>query len=46
MSPIPLALQNVIDRLVKFPGVGRRSAERMAHFILNKLSSDDVKLLS
>ena len=46
MSSIPLALQNVIDKFVKFPGVGRRSAERMAHFILNKLSSDDVKLLS
>ena len=46
MSSIPLALQNVIDRLVKFPGVGRRSAERMTHFILNKLSSDDVKRLS
>ncbi|HDZ77172.1 MAG TPA: recombination protein RecR [Candidatus Omnitrophica bacterium] len=46
MSSTPVALQNVIDKFVKFPGVGRRSAERMAYFILNNLSSDEVKLLS
>ncbi|NBU33228.1 recombination protein RecR [bacterium] len=34
MSLIPKALQNVVDALSKLPGVGPRSAERFAYFLL------------
>ncbi|PIQ89290.1 MAG: recombination protein RecR [Candidatus Omnitrophica bacterium CG11_big_fil_rev_8_21_14_0_20_42_13] len=43
---IPEVLRRVIDKFMKFPGVGRRSAERMAHFVLNKLSLDEIKVFS
>lgn len=46
MSSVPLVLRNLIDKFTKFPGVGRRSAERMAHFILNKLSLAEIKSFS
>lgn len=42
----PLSFQALIDKLVKFPGIGRRSAERIAHFILNKLSLEEIKSFS
>ncbi len=31
----PKLLENLIEQFIKFPGVGRRSAERMAFWILN-----------
>ncbi len=31
----PKLLQNLIEQFTKFPGVGRRSAERMAFWVLN-----------
>lgn len=34
MSLLPVALQNVIDDLGKLPGVGPRTAERYAYFLL------------
>lgn len=46
MSGVPLVFQDIIEKLVKFPGIGRRSAERMAHFILDKLSLGEIKALS
>lgn len=42
----PLVLRTLVDKLTQFPGIGRRSAERMVHFILNKLSLEQVKSLS
>ncbi|MDP1852925.1 MAG: recombination mediator RecR [Candidatus Omnitrophota bacterium] len=45
-STFPLSFQVLIDKLVKFPGIGRRSAERIVHFILNKLSLEEIKSLS
>lgn len=46
MPTAPIAFQGLIDKLTKFPGIGARSAERMAHFILNKLSLAEIKSLS
>lgn len=46
MAALPVTLQNLIDKLTKFPGVGRRSAERMAYFVLNEFSLDEIKSLS
>ena len=34
MSLVPKALQNVVDALTKLPGVGPRSAERFAYYLL------------
>ncbi len=31
----PKLIENLIEQLIKFPGVGRRSAERMVFYILN-----------
>lgn len=45
-NTFPLSFQALIDKLVKFPGIGRRSAERIVHFILNKLSLEEIKSLS
>lgn len=42
----PLVLRTLVDKLTRFPGIGRRSAERMVHFILNKLSLAEVQSLS
>ncbi|MFH1772476.1 MAG: recombination mediator RecR [Candidatus Omnitrophota bacterium] len=38
------AFNELVKSLARFPGVGRRSAERMAFHIL-KMTSDDLKLL-
>ncbi len=46
MSSSPLVFQELIDKLRKFPGIGARSAERIAHFILNKLSLEEIKSFS
>ncbi len=41
----PLSIEQLIDYLVKFPGVGRRSAERIISYILDT-SKDDIEKLS
>ena len=38
----PKLIENLIEQLVKLPGVGRRSAERMVYWFL-KQSNEDVK---
>lgn len=39
------SIERLVERLVKLPGIGRRSAERIVHYILSA-SADDVKELS
>lgn len=39
------SIEKLIERLVKLPGIGRRSAERIVGYILNA-PREDVKLLS
>lgn len=39
------SIEKLIEALVKFPGIGRRSAERIIGYILNA-SSDEIKSLS
>jgi recombination protein RecR len=41
----PRVIETLIEQLMKLPGVGRRSAERMVFWILNH-PSDDAELLS
>jgi len=41
----PRLVENLIEQLVKLPGVGRRSAERMVFWFLNN-PQDDVKLFT
>lgn len=45
MSFYPQPLQHLIDELAKLPGVGSKTAQRLAFFILN-MSDDEVKGLS
>jgi recombination protein RecR len=45
MSAYTDSIEKLIERLVKLPGIGRRSAERLVEYILNA-SQEDVKLLS
>ena len=45
MSSFPKILEDLIEKLTRFPGVGRRSAERMALHIL-RMSPKDAKELS
>ena len=40
----PRLIENLITRLSKLPGVGRRSAERMAFWLLNHPKEDSVGL--
>lgn len=44
MSVYTESLQRLIEELAKFPGVGQRSAERFAFFVLRS-SNDDVRAL-
>lgn len=53
MLNYPSVIENLIERLVKFPGIGRRSAERIVFYLLeasleeaNLLSNDILKLKS
>ncbi len=39
------SIEKLIERLMKFPGIGRRSAERIIGYILNA-PRDDIKCLS
>ncbi len=43
---LPKALENLIDEFMKYPGVGRKTAERYALFTLNKLSNESVEQFS
>ncbi|MCM8758136.1 MAG: recombination mediator RecR [Candidatus Omnitrophica bacterium] len=45
MSVYPEAIQRLIEKLIKLPGIGRRSAERITEYIL-KASLSEVKALS
>ena len=45
MSSFPRILDDLIEKLSKFPGIGRRSAERIAFYIL-KMNLKEVKELS
>lgn len=41
----PVAIEKLVEELIKLPGVGRRSAERIIFHLLNNPSKDDVLLL-
>lgn len=45
MSTFPKIFNDLVHSLARFPGVGRRSAERMAFYIL-KMNVDDAKTLA
>ncbi len=42
----PEPIINLIDSFEKFPGIGHKTAERLAFFALNKLSNEDVNLFT
>lgn len=42
----PVTIEKLIQELVKLPGIGRRSAERIVFHLLNSSSRDDIALLS
>ncbi|MDT8336404.1 MAG: recombination mediator RecR [Candidatus Izemoplasmatales bacterium] len=43
---LPKTLEDLIEEFKKFPGVGRKTAERYALFIINKYSDTDVHQFS
>ena len=45
MPGYPKVIENLLERLVKFPGVGRRSAERIVFYLL-EASREEAGLLS
>ena len=45
MAGYPKVIENLLERLVKFPGIGRRSAERIVFYLL-ETSKEEVGLLS
>ncbi|MFA5320745.1 MAG: recombination mediator RecR [Candidatus Omnitrophota bacterium] len=45
MAIYPASVEILIERLTKFPGVGRRSAERIINYIL-QAPKEDIKALS
>lgn len=44
MSALPDSLQNLVEHLAKFPGVGRKSAQRMAFYLLKSEREEVVAL--
>lgn len=44
--PYPSTIEKLIQELVKLPGIGRRSAERIVFHFLNSHSRDDIALLA
>jgi len=44
MSSLPTSLQTLIDQLSRFPGVGKKSAQRLAFFILKNTREDAVAM--
>lgn len=45
MAGYPKPIENLLERLVKFPGIGRRSAERIVFYLL-ETHKEEVSLLS
>ncbi len=45
MSNYPESIEKLIDKLVRLPGIGRRSAERIIGYILNA-PKDDIRQLA
>lgn len=45
MSTYTESIEKLIERLIKLPGIGRRSAERIVGYVLNA-TKDEIKLLS
>ena len=45
MATYPDSVERLIERLIKLPGIGRRSAERIVGYILS-VSREEVRLLS
>ncbi|MFC1645711.1 recombination mediator RecR [Candidatus Omnitrophota bacterium] len=45
MSGYPSIIEKLLERLVKFPGIGRRSAERIVFYLL-EASKEEVNLLA
>lgn len=43
---LPKTLEDLIEEFKKFPGVGRKTAERYALFVINKYSDTDVHQFS
>jgi recombination protein RecR len=43
--PYPKVIEDLLERLIKFPGVGRRSAERIVFYLL-EASNEEVTSLS
>jgi len=41
---LPLSLKNLIDQLSKLPGIGQRSATRLAFYLLNQPEKDLLEL--
>ena len=39
-------IESLIEQFAQFPGVGRKSAERMAFYVLDAMSDDDAKKMS
>ncbi len=46
MANFPTTLENLINELTKMPGIGRRSAQRIAFYILNVPRTEIQKLVS
>ena len=44
MTTYTESIEKLIDRLIKLPGIGRRSAERIIEYILNA-SKEEIKML-
>ena len=44
MKGLPESINSLIDQLSKMPGVGRKSAQRIAFFILRRSKEDVDKL--
>lgn len=42
----PKCINDLIDNFKKFPGVGQKSAERMAFSLLNDFDDDDIEVFS
>ena len=44
MAGYPKALEGLIEKVMRFPGIGRRSAERIAFYILNSAGQEAKEL--
>ena len=42
----PKSMENLVEELTKLPGVGRKTAERYALYIINKLNSEEALEIS